>query len=58
MREKEKMGSTQITLGVIEMKEGWVKGERVTDNKRRKGDGWAQTVLKEKARVEKGREGI
>lgn len=27
------MGSTQITLGEIEMKEGWVKGERMTDNK-------------------------
>lgn len=28
------MGPTQITLGEIEIKEGWVKGGRMTDNER------------------------
>lgn len=39
------MGPTQITLGEIEIKEGWVKGGRMTDNEReereRGGPGWS-----------------
>lgn len=41
------MGSTQITLGEIEMKEGWARGERMT-NREGKREGWAQMVLEEK----------
>lgn len=43
------MGSTQITLGEIEMKEGWVKGESMTDSKGKKREGWGQMVLEERA---------
>lgn len=35
------MGPTQITLGETEMKEGWVKGGRVTDNEGEEREGWA-----------------
>ncbi len=51
------MGSTKITLGEIEMKEGRVKGVRMTDNKGEKRKGWVQMVLKEKARKQGWREG-
>lgn len=42
------MGSTQITLGEIEMKEGWVKGERLTDGKREKREGRAKRSSRKK----------
>lgn len=48
------MVSTQITRGEIEMKEEWVRGERLTDSEGERGsgrvEGGAQMVLKEKAR--------
>lgn len=52
------MGPTQITLGEIEIKEGWVKGGRMTDNEREEREGWTRMVLKEKARetnIKRGR---
>lgn len=54
------MGPTQITLGEIEIKEGWVKGGRMTDRipEREEREGWTRMVLKEKARetnIKRGR---
>lgn len=54
------MGPTQITLGEIEIKEGWVKGGRMTDRipEREEREGWTRMVLKEIARetnIKRGR---